>query len=152
MVTVLERTTFPMHTRPLQLSSVDSDDDSDTRISCGAGFWRSTDKIESWAEEVQEAISPPPLITIPESQCLSSKRRQSHQRNSFFKISSPIPWETFNSIRRQLVETVNSQNPITLLEQLPDPKTQPLVSSVIPLICIPITDIKNLRPWRSARM
>lgn len=153
MVTVLEPTTFSMHAQPLKpCSDYDLDDDPDIRISYSTGFWRSTDNIESWAAEVQEAISLPPLTIIPESQGLSYKRRQSHQRNSFFKISSPIPRETFNAIRRQLVQPVNSQDTVTLLEQLPDPELQPLVSYVIPHSCIRITNIKNLRPWRAARM
>lgn len=102
----------------------------------GPLFWRSPETIETWIAEVQEAVSLPPLVIIPASQCLSCRTRQPHQRNSFFKISSPIPWDTFTSIRSQLAET--NKDTLALLEQLPDPEFQPLVSTVITLTFTPL--------------
>lgn len=144
MVTVLDHIA-PMHVLPLCSSPMRLDEDDDTHISCTPGFWRSPKRIETWAADVQEAVSLPPLVSIPASQCLCVRRRQSHQRNCFFKISSPIPWDTFDIIRCQLAGAIDNRNPVALLKRLPDPEILPLVSNKIILTRVFITDIRYFR-------
>lgn len=143
MATVLEHT-FPIYSNHTlsdeppypsdelpELPHPSSDDSND--VSCTSGYWRSPENIETWVADVQEAVSLPPLVmaSTPECQCPPCCE-DCYPRNTFFKISSPIPWDTFQSIRHYIVD---SRNPVTLLKQLPDPETRPLVSSAR-LLCL----------------
>lgn len=119
-----------MHVLPSCPSSTSSYVDSGIHMSCSTGYWHSSQRIEKWIAEVQEAVSLPSLIGTQFPRC---RGKQPEQRNSFFKISAPIPRDTFTSIRRQLLETISTRDPITLLEQLPHRRNRPLVSSMITL-------------------
>lgn len=87
------------------------------------------DYIVTWREDVEEAASLPPLTII--STAPRNIGRPQHYlgpKNHFLQISLPIPREISDDIRSQLSRTVNTQNPITLLRNLPHPKNTPLVS------------------------
>lgn len=84
------------------------------------------DYIVTWREDVEEAASLPPLTII--STAPSQLKHRQRPENHFLQISFPIPREISDDIRSQLSRTVNTQNPITLLRNLPHPINAPLVS------------------------
>lgn len=89
--------------------------------------------IQSWAVDVLDAVSLPPLANIPRSPDLPPLERQSHQKNRFFQISRPIPRYVSNEIRSQMANSIAaSGQPVTLLQKLPHPVALPLVSSRSP--------------------
>lgn len=115
--------------------TTDTNTDDFTALSLHEHFQSSYRNIKAWAAHVEATASLPDLTIVSPTYHSPFIRKSYSQKNHYFEVSLPIPYETVEDIRRQIAATINKQSPWKILKGLPHPHKAPLVSSFCSKIC-----------------